>query len=383
MERTKIGKELIYIKLIMLNFQLYNIIYKNVIYLITSYNLTKIYCLGFILGFLFFLQIFTGVLLSFIYSSNMVFCWFSILSFLDQEYGWLLRSFHITGTSFIFFTLYMHILKFFIYSIQNESSFLLWIIGCIIYLLTVVIAFLGYVLPLTQMSYWGLTVFSNILSTVPFIGKLLCYWLWGSEFIQDTSMIKIHVLHVFLPFILIIFIMIHLYSLHIFPSSEPFFNKNYFDFENQIFLMYVLLKDFFLLNVFFNIFLYFSFIYWFFVFHEESFEIYSTTKTSDKIIPEWFFLTIFAWIKCVPSKLGGIIILLLAFLAIILSNAFIVHLLLFFKNKQIIIFEIFFLSIIFILSGFLSTQVTLLYPLLFWLQILVFFSVSFFHIKIF
>jgi len=244
------------------------------------------------------------------YNNNFNFCWYSVLSITDFEYGFLIRSIHISGTSFIYLILYLHIFKVFFQIILHNSAFFVWFCGILIYLFTVIIAFIGYVLPLTQMSYWGLTVFSNILSTVPLIGQLICFWIWGSEFIQDFTLIKVHAMHIFLPFILIFLIIFHLFFLHCFLSSDGFFDRLSFYYEKNIFFLYFFFRDISLFLCFILLFIYLILIYWFFVFHEESFEIVNVMKTSDKIIPEWFFLTFFGFIKAIPDKFGGMCILI-------------------------------------------------------------------------
>lgn len=367
----------------MLNFNLFSIIYKNLYTLITSNDLSKVYCVGFILGFFFCFQILSGVLLSFIYNNNFNNCWFSVINMIDFEAGFLIRSIHITGTSFIYFNLYLHIFKTFLYTILHNTSFLIWLIGFIIYFLSVIIAFIGYVLPLTQMSYWGLTVFSNILSTLPFIGKILCYWVWGSEFIQDFTLIKVHSLHIFLPFILLFFIVFHFFFLHYFLSSDTFDDRFCFYYEKNIFIYFFLFRDLFVSLFYFYFFTYFLYINWYFVFHEESFEIVNTMKTSDKIIPEWFFLTFFGFIKAIPDKFGGICVLVVFLICFFFLNFFIV-----FLNKYYYISIYYFSNVILLFYllyfiGILSTNVTLLFPFIEILQIFVFFLIFLFSIKFF
>lgn len=366
----------------MLNFFIFNILYKNVYVLITSSDLSRLYCIGFIVSLFFGIQIFSGVLLSFIYSNYFNMCWFSVLSITDFEAGYLIRGFHITGTSFIYLTLYIHIFKVFFQMILNNSAYVVWVFGFILYFLSVIIAFIGYVLPLTQMSYWGLTVFSNILSTVPFLGKLLCYWVWGSEFIQDFTLIKVHSLHVFLPFILILFIVAHLFFLHFFLSSDGFYDRYSFYWEKTMFFYYFFYRD---LSLFLFIVVghfYFCIIYWYFVFHEESFIIVDTMKTSDKIIPEWFFLTFFGFIKAIPDKFGGICILV-TFLIIFFNCLFtIVYFNCTGVNGLILLNSVYLLLILLNFIGILSTNVTIVYPFCEQLQILVFFAILIIGFKI-
>lgn len=364
------------------NYTFINIFYKNIFFLITSSNLNKMYCLGFNLGLFFFLQIASGIILTFMYNNNFNLCWFSILSINDFENGFLIRSIHITGTSIIYLLLYFHIIKSFIYLILHNLSTIVWLIGIIIYFFTIIIAFIGYVLPLTQMSYWGLTVFSNIISTVPYIGYILCYWIWGSEFIQDFTLIKVHSLHIFLPFILVLIIILHFYFLHYYISSDFFFDRFVFYYEKSIFTYYYMYRDFLsLLLILFN-YIYMINIYWYFVFHEESFEIVNVMKTSDKIIPEWFFLTFFGFIKAVPDKFGGMVLLILSLIIFFTFNIFIINNYYFFfsynANYKNTIFIIYILYII----GILSVNVTLLFPFLHQLQYVVLIYLIFFGLKL-
>jgi len=207
---------------------------------------------------------------------------------LNYEFGWILRSFHIVFTSFIYFLLFIHICKVFWYLLMFDSSPIVMLIGFVIFIDCILIAFIGYVLPLTQMSYWGLTVFSNILSTVPVWGEFLVYWLWGSEFISEGTLVKMHTLHIVLPFTLLLIMFVHLFFLHYFISSDSI-DRFVFYVERSFFTYYYYFRDILVLCVLLLLWFYFIFIYWYFVFHEESWVIVEVLKTSEKVIPigEW------------------------------------------------------------------------------------------------
>jgi len=232
------------------------------------------------------------------------------------------------------------------------------------------------------MSYWGLTVFSNILSTVPYIGFIICYWVWGSEFIQDYTLIKIHALHVFLPFILIFFIVFHLFFLHFYLSSDGFYDRFSFYWEKSFFFSFFFFRDFVMMLLTLMFFFWYSIIMWYLVFHEESFILVDTMKTSDKIIPEWFFLTFFGFIKAIPDKFGGVCVLLFFLINFFFLIFNIVNVNLTNINQYHLQFNI--LSHIQILYyiGFLSTNVTLLFPFIIELQCFVFFCILNFFYKI-
>ena len=206
--------------------------------------------------------------------------------FVDFEFGFVLRSLHIVFTSFIYMLLYCHIFKCVFLLLLFDVALCVWFVGFIIYVFIIFIAFIGYVLPLTQMSYWGLTVFSNILSTIPIVGFLMCYWLWGCEYIQDFTLIKCHSLHIIVPFLLLFVIVCHLFFLHYYISSDGFYDRFCFYSERVLFVLWFFIRDLFLFVVLLLFYFYTVFCYWYFVFHEESFIMVDILKTSDKIIPE-------------------------------------------------------------------------------------------------
>lgn len=193
-------------------------------------------------------------------------------------------------TSFIFLILYIHIFKVIFLCLLFDSHLLVWVIGFIIFILIIIIAFLGYILPCTSMSYWGLTVISNVLATVPIIGVYLCNWVWGSEFINDYTLVKVHSIHIFLPFLLGFVVIAHFFALHYFLSSDGLMDRFAFYYERYYFFMLYYLRDLYLVLNIFLVFTYFICIYWYFVFHEESWEIVNILKTSDKILPVNFEL---------------------------------------------------------------------------------------------
>lgn len=150
---------------------------------------------------------------------------------MDFDLGFILRSLHIVFTSLIYLLLYAHIFKCVFLCLLFDTHLLVWFVGFIIFVFILLIAFIGYVLPCTSMSYWGLTVFSNILATVPLIGMWLCYWVWGSEYVSDYTLLKLHSIHVFLPFLLLFVVLAHFFCLHYFLSSDGFMDRFCFYYE--------------------------------------------------------------------------------------------------------------------------------------------------------
>ena len=204
----------------------------------------------------------------------------------DNELGSLLRLAHSTMASMIYLLIFTHMFKAMIYGLVFQSSHWVWLSGLCIFILLIVLTFLGYVLPMTQMSFWGLTVFSNILSTIPAMGNLMIYWFWGGEFINEFTLLKVHVLHIVLPMGLMGMVIIHMYLLHQYISSDAIDRFVFYN-ERVMFMYWFYFRDLNILLLICIMLNYGIFIYWSFVFHEESFIIVNTQKTPEKVMPEW------------------------------------------------------------------------------------------------
>jgi len=283
---------------------------KNVVCLLTAMDLSRIYSVGFGIGLLFFIQVLSGFMLSWLYLHLFENCWYSVLQlYLDVVFGFFVRSMHILVTSAIYLLLYIHLGKVLLLFLVVNNSMLVWFFGYLIYLLCIVIAFLGYVLPMTQMSYWGLTVFSNLLATVPVFGVKLCEWFWTGEYINVYSVVKVHSMHIVFPFLLLFVILMHFFCLHICLSSD-LLDRFVCMMERVYFNFWFFMRDicFFLFFVLFVVYMFI--IWWSYVFHEESYVVADALKTSEKVIPEWFFLSFFGVIKSVPMKFAGVVLVL-------------------------------------------------------------------------
>lgn len=342
--------------------------FRNVCNHVLSGCLTRIYGLGFNLAILMVLQILVGVCLACIFfNCYLSLNWFFVLFIWDFDLGFILRSLHISFTSLIYLLLYIHILKVIFILILFDTHLLVWFIGFLIYIFVVIIAFIGYVLPCTMMSYWGLTVFSNILATVPILGLWLCYWIWGCEFINDFTLLKLHSLHIVFPILLLFLIVLHFFCLHYFLSSDGFYDRFTFYTERLLFCFWYYLRDCFIFLLIITIYSYFIIINWYFVFHEESWVIVNVLKTSDKILPEWFFLFLFGFLKSVPDKFLGLFILVLLLFSLFL---FILNSILWFTYcRSSFVWFSFSISLFYgiWMSGFLSLYVILCFPI--WLEI--------------
>jgi quinol-cytochrome oxidoreductase complex cytochrome b subunit len=258
---------------------------------------------GFLLGITIILQIITGLLLSLHYISDINSAYFSIY-FLIREiyYGWYLRYFHSNGASFIFIFIFLHLIRaIYYYSYYYNTN--TYSLGIIIILLLMFISFIGYVLPFGQMSLWGATVITNLLSPFPSLIELLC----GGYYIYNPTLKRFFLFHFLISFILFIFILFHIYYLHFISSNNPLINT----INNKIpFFPYIISKDLYVFTIIlslYNLQIHFSFSY--FLHPDNALEVYRLL-TPLHIVPEWYFLCQYAMLKAIPNKNAGFIILL-------------------------------------------------------------------------
>merc|ERR1711936_1432312 len=265
--------------------------------------------LGFLLGIAILIQIVTGIFLALHYTSDLNSAYFSIF-FLIREvyYGWCLRYFHSSGASFVFLFLFLHIGRAMFYGsyFYNPNT---WFSGILLLFLLMAIAFLGYVLPFGQMSFWGATVITNLLSLFP----SLIEWVCGGYSVLSPTLKRFFVFHFILPFILCGFVILHLFYLHLHSSNNPLrINTN-----NKVpFFPFILVKDFFGLLVVLT--LYFLQCHFGIatLSHPDNALEACALLTPLHIVPEWYFLCQYAILKAVPNKNAGFIILLTSVLTL-------------------------------------------------------------------
>nr|ALO81903.1 cytochrome b [Cernuella virgata] len=258
------------------------------------------------------MQIITGILLSLHYTADLWNTFNSIIHLMrDVPSGWVIRALHANGASMFFLMIYLHVGKGLYY-----QSFLLqprtWLVGVTIFLLSMATAFLGYVLPWGQMSYWGATVITNLLSAIPYLGDSLVTWVWGGFSVNQATLNRFYSFHFLLPFVISIFAMLHLLFLHEKGSSNPLGSLHHG--VKIPFHPYFTLKDL----VGFLVMIFFLFLVVFFapnLFTDpENFMEANPMVTPTHIQPEWYFLFAYAILRSIPSKLGGVIALALSVL---------------------------------------------------------------------
>lgn len=284
---------------------LLNIFNNHLIDYPTPLNLNYLYSFGSLSGIMLVIQILTGIFLAMHYTPHINFAFNSIEHIMrDINNGWLIRYIHSNGASFFFIVVYIHIFRGLYYGSYITPKKLLWCSGIIIFILMMAIAFMGYVLPWGQMSFWAATVITNLFSAIPYIGNDIVNWLWGGFSVDNPTLNRFFSLHFTLPFILCGVILIHLILLHYKGSNNPLglISKT----ENISFYPYFYVKDLF--SLVFLLFFLFIFVFFYpnILGHPDNYIEANSIKTPLHIVPEWYFLPFYAILRSIPNKIGGV-----------------------------------------------------------------------------
>nr|WMQ76584.1 cytochrome b [Hydora sp.] len=285
------------------------IINNSLIDLPSPSNISSWWNFGSLLGLCLGIQIITGLFLAMHYAANIDIAFNSIVHICrDVNYGWLLRALHANGASFFFICIYAHIGR----GIYYGSYMLVhtWTVGVLILFIVMATAFLGYVLPWGQMSFWGATVITNLVSAIPYLGTMIVQWLWGGFAVDNATLTRFFALHFLMPFIIAALVMIHLLFLHQTGSNNPMgLNSNidkipfhpYFSFKDLVGFIVMLMSlvtltlyDPYMLG------------------DSENFIPANPLVTPVHIQPEWYFLFAYAILRSIPNKLGGVIALVMS-----------------------------------------------------------------------
>jgi len=283
----------------------------------TPINLTYLWSFGSSAGIALVIQIITGIFLAMHYTPNIEFAFQSIEHIMrDVNSGWLIRYFHANGASLFFIVVYLHIFRGLYFGSYIYPREKLWISGVLIFFLMMATAFMGYVLPWGQMSFWGATVITNLFSAIPIIGKTIVEWLWGGFSVNNATLNRFFSLHYLFPFLIAGATILHLSLLHKEGSNNPLgININ---FENISFYPYFYVKDLYSFLIFLTIFSAFSFFSPNDLGHPDNYILANPMVTPAHIIPEWYFLPFYAILRSIPNKLGGVITMVGAILILIL-----------------------------------------------------------------
>nr|YP_010620330.1 cytochrome b [Pieris brassicae]AJG02610.1 cytochrome b [Pieris brassicae]WAX37306.1 cytochrome b [Pieris brassicae] len=258
-------------------------------------------------------QILTGLFLTMYYYANIELAFYSVNYICrNVNYGWMIRTLHANGASFFFICIYIHIGRGIYYESFNFIN--TWMMGIIILFLLMMTAFMGYVLPWGQMSFWGATVITNLLSAIPYLGNSLLNWIWGGFAVDNPTLTRFYTFHFLMPFIILAMTMIHLLFLHQTGSNNPLgMNSNL---DKIPFHPYFTFKDLigFIMMMFILILLTLTNPYM--LGDPDNFIPANPLVTPVHIQPEWYFLFAYAILRSIPNKLGGVIALLMSILII-------------------------------------------------------------------
>nr|YP_010963407.1 cytochrome b [Acropora cervicornis]UGV20680.1 cytochrome b [Acropora cervicornis]UGV20745.1 cytochrome b [Acropora cervicornis]UGV21148.1 cytochrome b [Acropora prolifera]WNL53694.1 cytochrome b [Acropora cervicornis] len=274
-------------------------------------NISYLWNFGSLLGLCLAMQIVTGCFLSMHYCAEVGLAFASVGHIMrDVNYGFLLRYFHANGASLFFLCLYFHIGRSLYYGGYLKGP--VWRVGIVIFLLTMATAFLGYVLPWGQMSFWGATVITNLLSAIPYVGTDVVQWVWGGFSVSGATLTRFFSLHFLFPFILAILVVVHLIFLHIEGSNSPVGSKTPVD--DVVFHVYYTSKDWYGIVVTLMLLSMVVYLMPNLLGDPENFIQANSLVTPVHIQPEWYFLFAYAILRSIPNKFGGVVSMFLSIL---------------------------------------------------------------------
>jgi len=272
-------------------------------------NISRWWNFGSLLGLCLIIQIATGLFLAIHYTADTAIAFNSVNHICrDVNYGWILRTLHANGASFFFICIYLHVGRGIYYG--SYKYFYTWNVGVILFFLTIGTAFIGYVLPWGQISFWGATVITNLLSAIPYIGTDLVQWLWGGFAVDNATLTRFFSFHFLFPFIILAFTIIHLLFLHQTGSNNPLgINRN---FDKIPFHPYYSYKDIFGFIIILIFLTCLTLIAPYALGDPDNFIPANPLVTPPHIQPEWYFLFAYAILRSIPNKLGGVIALVIS-----------------------------------------------------------------------
>ncbi|MBA8667784.1 cytochrome b/b6 [Holosporaceae bacterium 'Namur'] len=274
----------------------------------TPKNLNYAWNFGSLAGLALVIQILTGLFLAMQYTPHVKMAFDSVEHIMrDVNYGWLIRYMHAVGASMFFIVVYLHIARSLFYGSYKAPREMVWFFGILIFLLMMATAFMGYVLPWGQMSFWGAKVITSLFSAIPFIGESIVVWLWGGFSVDNPTLNRFFALHFLLPFVIVGVIIIHIVALHIHGSNNPTGVEVKSKKDTIPFHPYYTVKDFFGIGIFFLVFFAFLFFEPNKLGHPDNYIEANPLVTPPHIVPEWYFLPFYAILRSIPDKLLGVL----------------------------------------------------------------------------
>jgi ubiquinol-cytochrome c reductase cytochrome b/c1 subunit len=292
-----------------------SVIYTDLVAYPTPKNLNYWWNFGSLAGIALMIQIVTGIVLAMHYTPHVSMAFDSVEHIMrDVNYGWLLRYAHANGASMFFIVTYIHISRGLYYGSYKAPRELLWMLGVVIFILMMAAAFMGYVLPWGQMSFWGATVITNLFSAIPLVGESIVTFLWGGFAVDNPTLNRFYSLHYLVPFLIVGVVFLHLVALHQFGSNNPVgidITKK----DKIPFHPYYTIKDLLGFAVFMLVFAFFVFYSPNTLGHPDNYVPANPLVTPEHIVPEWYFLPFYAILRAItfdifwiiPAKLGGVI----------------------------------------------------------------------------
>jgi len=276
----------------------------------TPRNLNYWWTFGAILTFMLTAQIATGIVLAMHYTPEATMAMNSTESIMrDVDYGWLLRYLHADGASLFFFAVYIHMFRGLYYGSYKEPREVLWMLGVLIFLLMIATAFMGYVLPWGQMSFWAATVITNLFTAIPLVGRAITTWLWGGFSVDNPTLNRFYSLHYLLPFMIVGVVALHIWALHVPGNGNPTGVSVKSKDDTVPFHPYYTIKDSFGLLVFLLLVAWIVFWVPNSLLAADNYIQANPIKTPPHIVPEWYFLPFYAILRSIPNKLVGVIAL--------------------------------------------------------------------------
>ena len=271
-------------------------------------NLNYWWNFGSLAGITLVIMIVTGIVLAMQYTPHVDMAFDSVERIMrDVNYGWLLRYLHMNGGTMFFIVVYIHIFRGLYYGSYKSPREILWWLGLVILLLMMATAFMGYVLPWGQMSFWGTTVITNLFSAVPIVGETVVTWLWGGFAVGNATLNRFFSLHYLMPFVIVGVVGVHIWALHTVKSNNPLGIDTKGPQDSIPFHPYYTVKDYFGLGIFLIVYMGLVFFAPNFFGEPDNYIRANSMVTPAHIVPEWYFLPFYAILRAVPDKLGGVL----------------------------------------------------------------------------
>ena len=300
-----------------LNRPIINLLNDHLIDYPTPVNINYLWNFGSMAGIFLVVQILTGIFLAMHYTPHVDLAFLSVEHIMrDVNNGWLLRYLHANGASMFFGVVYIHVARGIYYGSYQKPRGFVWVVGVVILILMMATAFMGYVLPWGQMSFWAATVITNLFSAFPIVGEPIVAWLWGGFSVDNATLNRFFSFHYLLPFLIIGAVLAHLAVLHQNGSNNPLGVQAATD--KIPFYPYFIIKDLFSWVVAFIF--YFGFVFFApnYLGHTDNYIEANAMVTPSHIVPEWYFLPFYAILRSIPHKLGGVIAMFAALLVLLL-----------------------------------------------------------------